>query len=314
MAMKSRALKFVASACAAAACLLPIASAQLSGGPRGDRGLILYDGYGFQAGAIEIDSAVPSMSDARFNDKTSSIQVLGGRWEVCTDGRYRGRCEIISRDVPDLRSLRLDNKISSIRPAGRGGRGNGGPRPRGDRPDYGSGGITLFRDGNFRGDYRSFNSEVRSLGNVGFNDRASSIEVNSGRWYVCEHSDFRGRCQVIDRSFRSLSELGLNDRISSLRPARRGDRSSGYGYGYGNGGGYGYGGQRPHGGYGNGGFGNDRGYEGQDTVFFPRPTDGYGQRIRNGSGEATRFCRNMGFRGAEYKGNGRYLKDVLCEK
>lgn len=313
MAMKSRALKFVATACAAAACLLPIASAQLSGGPRGGGGLILHDGYGFTANAIEVDGPVSSMSDARFNDRASSIQVLGGRWEVCTDGRFRGRCEIITRDVRDLRSIGMDNKISSVRRAERGGGFGPGPnRPRGDRPDYGSGGITLFRDGNFRGDYRSFNSEIRSLGSVGFNDRASSIEVTSGRWYVCEHSDFRGRCEVIDRSFRSLSEIGLNDRISSLRPARRGDRSNGYGYGNN---GYGHGGQRPRGGYGHGGgYGNDRGYDGQDTVFFPRPTDRYGQRIQNGSGQATRFCRDMGFRGAEYKGNGRYLKDVLCEK
>ena len=66
MAITSRAFKLAATACAAAACILPLASAQLSGGPRGDRGIILYDRAGFDGEAVQIDTAVPSLSDARF--------------------------------------------------------------------------------------------------------------------------------------------------------------------------------------------------------------------------------------------------------
>ena len=396
MAIKSRALKFAASLSAVAVCLLPSAAAQLAGGPGADRGVILYDQAGFGGEAVQIDSAVPSLSDARFNDKASSIQVLGGRWEVCSNGDYGGRCEIVRGDVGDLRAIGLNNNISSLRPAGRRGGGPGGGNgPRGDRPGYDDGGpIILFAQEDFRGEARSFNGDVRNMSRVDFNDRArsvrinsgvwllcedanfggrceyvdrdvrdlrriglrgnissisltpydkgpgnhaitlfqhdnfrgaflgfdeevrdlsqynyndtaSSIRVTSGRWLVCEDRDFRGACEIVRGSVRDLSSIYLNDRITSLRRARSGDRP------------------RPRGGYGDNdyprpgsgyGYGQSGGYEGERTVFFPRPVDRYGNAIRNGDGRATRYCRDIGFSGAAYKGRGRYLIDVLCTK
>jgi hypothetical protein len=49
------------------------------------------------------------------NDRTSSIRVRRGVWQVCSDRDYRGRCEIIRGDVRDLKSLRLNDRISSVR-------------------------------------------------------------------------------------------------------------------------------------------------------------------------------------------------------
>ena len=407
MAFKSLFMKS-AAACAVAALLVPVAAAQLAGGPRGDRGLILHDNTGFTGEAVRIDSAVSSMSDARFNDKASSIQVLGGSWELCSDGNFRGRCEVVTGDVGDLRAIGLGNNISSVRPAGRrGGRGDGAGGPRGDRPgtgydrgapivlysqenfrgearsfdgnvqnlsragfndraesvrvnrgvwllcddanfggrceyvdrdvsdlrriglrgnissislspyDQGPGeyDITLFQHDNFRGAFLGFDEEVRDLSQYNYNDTASSIRVTSGRWLVCSDRDFRGDCEIIRGSVRDLDEFFLNDKITSLRPARRGDRPSAGG-GYGPRGDNGYGNDYPRprgGGYGPRG-GYDGGYEGQDTVFFPRPLDRRGSEIRNGDGRATRFCRDNGFSGAAYKSRGRYLKDVLCTK
>ncbi len=403
MAIKFRALKFAATLSAAAALLLPVSSAQLAGGPSGDRGVILYDQTGFSGEAVQVDTAVPSLSDARFNDKASSIQVLGGRWEVCTNGDFGGRCEIIRNDKLDLNSIGFNNNISSIRPAGRGG--GGGPRgdgPRGDRPGQGyddGGPIILFSQEDFRGEARSFGNDVRNLTQAGFNDRARSVRVNSGVWLLCEDANFGGRCEYVDRNVRDLRRIGLrgnissislspydvgpgnhaitlfqhdnfrgaflgfddevrdlsqynyndtassirvtsgrwlvcedrdfrgacdivrgnvrdlssiylNDRITSLRRARSGDRPRPRG-GYGD---NDYPRPRGGGGYGPGGNYGDAGYEGEDTVFFPRPTDRYGELIRNGDGRATRFCRDIGFSGAAYKGRGRYLKDVLCTK
>ena len=409
MTLKTRALKFAVSACAAAALILPAASAQLAGGPQGG-GVILFDQSGFSGEAVQIDSAVSSLSDARFNDKASSIQVLSGRWEVCTNGNFGGRCEIIRNDNLDLQGIGLNNNISSIRPAG--SRRGTGPRATngGVRSDFpigpnvnDSGPITLFSEENFRGEVRSFDRDVRRLSSVNFNDRArsvrvisgvwllcedanfggrceyvdrdipdlrrlglrgnissislspydvgpgahaitlfqhdnfggaflgfdeevrdlgqynyndtaSSIRITSGRWLICEDRDFRGACEVVRGDVRDLSSVYLNDRITSLRQARSGDRSrpraNGYGYGdndYPRGGNGGYG---PGSNYG----GTSGGFEGEDTVFFPRPTDRFGDPIRNGSGSATRFCRDIGLRGAAYKGDGRYLEDVLCEK
>jgi uncharacterized protein YcfJ len=46
-----------------------------------------------------------------------------GRWEVCEDARFSGRCAILRRgSYPTLRDMGLNNSISSVRPfEGRGG-------------------------------------------------------------------------------------------------------------------------------------------------------------------------------------------------
>ncbi|MNT28374.1 Beta/Gamma crystallin [compost metagenome] len=44
-----------------------------------------------------------------------------GSWEVCEDANYRGRCEVINGDVSNLGRSGMNDKISSLRPARRGG-------------------------------------------------------------------------------------------------------------------------------------------------------------------------------------------------
>lgn len=59
------------------------------------------------------------------NDKASSLKVTGS-WQICEDSRFRGRCVTVTQDVPDLKVLRMNNNISSVRPATGLGGGNGG--------------------------------------------------------------------------------------------------------------------------------------------------------------------------------------------
>jgi hypothetical protein len=99
------------------------------------------------------------------------------------------------------------------------------------------GGVVLYSNAGFRGEAVQIDGAVPSLGRIGFNDRASSIEVRRGVWEVCVDANFRGRCEIIDASTGQLNAYRLNDNISSLRPAsydrgwrddrRRGDRWSG---------------------------------------------------------------------------------------
>ena len=50
------------------------------------------------------------------NDKVSSIRLSPGEtWEVCQDINFANRCQIITRSIPDLRSIGWDNRISSLR-------------------------------------------------------------------------------------------------------------------------------------------------------------------------------------------------------
>lgn len=70
----------------------------------------------FQRGpSIEIGQDVPDLSDYRFNDRASSFLVAGGTWQVCEHANYRGRCEILSGGTGELKPVRMNDNISSIR-------------------------------------------------------------------------------------------------------------------------------------------------------------------------------------------------------
>ena len=138
----------------AAAALLPV-NADAQRGRGGGADIVLFDGAGFSGEAVAIDRGVDKLSDLRFNDRTSSIEVNGGLWEICVDGFFGGRCEVVDRDVSDLRDYGLNNDISSVRPvSGRRDAGyrddNGYGRGRSDRRGGGYGRGGYDRDEGFR--------------------------------------------------------------------------------------------------------------------------------------------------------------------
>ena len=176
--------------------------------------------------------------------------MFDGRWEVCTDSDFRGKCRVVDASVSKLGYLRLNDNISSVRKLtgpyqtswnnhgwhdgqygnsnGNGwghNNGNGNSNGWGNGPNrptptgYGTtgAGAILFEHGNFDGRALPVGGDVFDLGNTGMNDAASSIRVNSGRWQVCSDPGFRGNCVVIDRSTYSLSPVRMNDNISSIR-------------------------------------------------------------------------------------------------
>lgn len=109
--------------------------------------------------------------------------------------------------------------------------------------------VLLFKDAGYRGQSFRVDGPIRDLGELGFNDRASSIRVRAGSWLLCSDADFRGRCIVVDGDIPDFSAMGLNDQISSIRPYDGRNYGGGYGgysgdddgdYGRGYGRGYGY--------------------------------------------------------------------------
>lgn len=86
-----------------------------------------------------------------------------------------------------------------------------------------AGEVSLFADGNFRGNRVTLDRDVPNLANFGFNDRASSVVVRSGRWLLCEHANFGGRCAEFGPGeYRELP--GFNDAVSSVRQIDGGGR------------------------------------------------------------------------------------------
>lgn len=75
---------------------------------------VLFEHAGYDGRAYEVRGDMPDLDQARFNDKTSSIKILRGAWEVCEDAYYRGRCTVIDRDQGVLPND-WNDRISSIR-------------------------------------------------------------------------------------------------------------------------------------------------------------------------------------------------------
>jgi hypothetical protein len=155
-----------------------------------------------------------------YNDGAMSLEVRGGAWEVCVDSDFRGRCQVVTRDVRDLRAIGLGGVISSVRPVRDGGWGGGRPGGGWDRPGGGRGGVaTLFDGSGFSGRGFSTNREYSNLPRQD-NDRAHSLRIEGrGAWEVCSDANFRGRCQVFTRDVPDLGVYGLAEAISSIRPA-----------------------------------------------------------------------------------------------
>ncbi|MEM5515526.1 beta/gamma crystallin-related protein [Henriciella sp. AS95] len=208
----------------------------------GNRGgeAIIYSNSNFTGRSLRVTGPIPRLADYRFNDKASSIRVTGGAWEVCVDANYRGRCEVVEFHEGRLNEVRLNNKITSIRPVNYGYRsrndrydrhdryGRDNDYNRGNRYGYGArynAPLVLYQDPNFRGNALPINGAVPSLGQLRFNDKTSSIAIQSGAWEVCTDGNFRGRCEIVTGSMNELGYVRLNDKISSIRPAGRG-----YGY------------------------------------------------------------------------------------
>lgn len=217
---------------AAAAILATFAHAAFAGE------ITLFADSDFRGARVTLDRDVYNLNEIGFNDRTSSVVVRSGVWQLCEHNDFGGYCAEFGpgeyRELP-----RLNDSISSVREISRGGRGydrddrRGGPGWRGEREgwrderrgdwrdDRGARGdaVQLFSGQGFEGPNVSVSGDFRSLNDVGFNDRASSIVIYEGRWEFCEHGDFRGQCIVLGPGRYPVLE-GMNNRISSMRRVR----------------------------------------------------------------------------------------------
>lgn len=163
---------------------------------------------------------VPDLGEFRLCRRISSFRLAPGEaWEVCERPDYEGRCQIFTDDQPDLRLVRWNDRICSMRRIG--GRGRPG-RPGRSGPPFAPGtGIVLFSEKGFEGDFRAFDREVTDLQDFGFNDRARSVRVLWGTWEICRDNFFRN-CRRITGDESDLDRMDLSRRVSSLRPVEGG--------------------------------------------------------------------------------------------
>ena len=219
---------------AAAAVLASLAPAAFAGQ------LTLFTDNDFRGKRITLSNIVTNLDDVGFNDRTSSIVVRSGTWQLCEHKDFGGYCAELRPG--EYRTLSgFNDKISSVREVGYGERrrdagddrrgeydrrgdrdghsGNDGGDYRGDRGWQGGNAVQMFAGPRFEGQQFGLSDTLRNLDDVGFNDRAVSLIIREGNWEICEHADFRGQCVVYGPGrYPSLGEM--NNRISSMRRVR----------------------------------------------------------------------------------------------
>lgn len=227
---------------AAAAVLASLAPAAFAGQ------LTLFADSDFRGNQLTLNNNVTNLNDLGFNDRTSSIVVRSGTWQLCEHKDFGGYCAELRPG--EYRTLSgFNDKISSVREVGYGAlrrdagddrrgeydrRGerearrnddrdghseNDGGDYRGDRGRQGGNAVQMFAGPHFEGQQIGLSGNLRTLNDVGFNDRAGSLIIREGDWELCEHADFRGQCVVYGPGrYPFLGEM--NNRISSMRRVR----------------------------------------------------------------------------------------------
>lgn len=183
-----------------------------------------YEQDGFQGRSFTTQQEVRNFQRYGFNDRASSVNVVGERWEVCDDTRFQGRCVVLRPgQYPSLAAMGLSDRISSVRAIPRNARVDDrryAPVP------VASSQVTFYEAEGFGG--RSFTTTqlVDNFQNNGFNDLASSILVTGqDQWEICDDVRFKGRCVVLrPGQYPSLGAMGLNNRVSSVRVVDRNER------------------------------------------------------------------------------------------
>ncbi len=75
-----------------------------------------YENEEFRGRTFSADQSIVDFAQYGFNDRASSVVVLGQRWEVCSDSRFNGQCMILSPGYyASLASMGMNDRISSVR-------------------------------------------------------------------------------------------------------------------------------------------------------------------------------------------------------
>lgn len=78
--------------------------------------ITFYENEGFGGRSFTADQQVEDFSRVGFNDRASSVVVLGQRWEVCVDSRFNGQCMVLNPGrYGSLASMGINDRISSVR-------------------------------------------------------------------------------------------------------------------------------------------------------------------------------------------------------
>jgi len=114
-----------------------------------------YENDGFQGRAFTTQGAVPNFREHGFNDRASSVVILGSPWEVCENADFGGRCMVLREgQYPSLSAMGLNDRVSSVRAVSR--------NVRLDDDRYAPPGPPAY-DNRRRGNERLYQADVTSV-------------------------------------------------------------------------------------------------------------------------------------------------------
>src|SRR5437764_4952628 len=80
--------------------------------------IVVYEREGFRGRSVAVNGEMRNVERRALGDTAASAVVEHGRWEVCEQPRFEGRCAVLRRgNYPDLRGTGLQWDIASVRPA-----------------------------------------------------------------------------------------------------------------------------------------------------------------------------------------------------
>ena len=177
--------------------------------------LTMFSQENFGGQRFVANDTVQNLANTGFNDRASSVVIRDGSWQLCDDAYFRGRCVTLRPgEYPSLRTIGLNNSISSAREIG-----GWGPPPGGGQGDWGGRArAVLYSNPDFRGErYVIEGNVMQNLERTGFNDRAQSLRVERGFWIFCSDAGFQGTCRTFGPGNYPNLPWGLDNKISSGR-------------------------------------------------------------------------------------------------
>lgn len=191
--------------------------------------VVLYEGQEMRGRQVTVMQAAPNLGYMGFENRASSMWVMSGTWEFCTEPYFRGDCRVFGPgEYPRLGSQ--SNRISSGRPVGEGPVAVKPSQPvetwRPPQPGEawnpaGAAEVTLYDRQDFQRPLATLSRPTPNFEPLGFNDAAASLVVSRGTWQFCTDAFYRGECVTYGPG-RYASLPGKDDRFSSARPVEGG--------------------------------------------------------------------------------------------
>jgi hypothetical protein len=162
--------------------------------------IIVYNGANAGGDHMTFQAATPNLTSSGFNDRITSVFIVAGKWELCTDVNYKGKCVTLNQGLTNL-DASVNNLVSSLRPAAAGKEGA----------------AVLYLDKDGSGKSLRLTGEVKKLADFpGFNSAVSSLAIFKGNWEFCRKNDFKGNCITLGPGVYNLTDF--DNVIDSARP------------------------------------------------------------------------------------------------